>query len=144
MNSIHLICLGVQDIPTSRTFYQAIGFIAQKKTQSAELVFFNNHGTKLELFLFSELLKDIGLDPKGNPAPASFNGTTLAFNTKSKAEADLTMAKALENGATLVKPLTWGEWGGYSGYFRDLNGYYWEIAYADSWRFDDQDMLIID
>lgn len=28
MNSIHLICLGVQDLTVSRQFYQALGFQA--------------------------------------------------------------------------------------------------------------------
>ncbi|MCC8115782.1 MAG: VOC family protein, partial [Planctomycetes bacterium] len=34
-------------------------------------------------------------------------------------------------------------WGGYSGYFRDPDGYYWEVAYWDGWRFDENGMLII-
>ena len=33
--------------------------------------------------------------------------------------------------------------GGYGGYFRDPNGYYWEVAYSSNWKFDDNDMLII-
>lgn len=35
-------------------------------------------------------------------------------------------------------------WGGYSGYFRDPDGYYWEVAHADSWKFDSNDMLVIE
>lgn len=26
---------------------------------------------------------------------------------------------------------------------RDPDGYYWEVAYADSWEFDDNGMLVI-
>lgn len=26
---------------------------------------------------------------------------------------------------------------------RDRGGYYWEVAYADSWEFDGNDMLVI-
>ena len=34
-------------------------------------------------------------------------------------------------------------WGGYSGYFTDPNGYYWEVAYNPEWSFDEKDMLVL-
>lgn len=143
MNGIHLICLGVKDLAAARKFYKAIGFVEPNAEHADEIVFFNNAGTKLELFPYAELLKDIGLDPAANPQPTTFNGVTHAYNTKSVAEADQVFAQALANGATAVKPLVWGDWGGYSGYFKDPDGYYWEVAYADSWQFDQNDMLVI-
>ncbi|WP_137597751.1 VOC family protein [Paucilactobacillus kaifaensis] len=144
MNSIHLICLGVQDLAQSRKFYRAIGFVEPNDEHANEIVFFNNTGTKLELFPYSELLKDIGLNATEHPFPKSFNGVTHAFNAKSKEEVDFIFKKALANGAQLIKQPVWGDWGGYSGYFSDPNGYYWEVAYSKDWQFDDNDMLVIE
>jgi len=31
---------------------------------------------------------------------------------------------------------TQNDWGGYGGYFTDLDGYYWEVAYGQDWEFD--------
>ncbi|WP_396631457.1 VOC family protein, partial [Lysinibacillus sp. D4A3_S15] len=56
---------------------------------------------------------------------------------------DSIFALAKKAGAKIVKePLT-VFWGGYSGYFQDPNGFYWEVAYGDMWQFDENDMLII-
>lgn len=144
MNSIHLICLGVKDLSASRKFYKALGFEEPNDKNSETIVFYNNFGTKLELFPYKELLKDIGISETDHPMPQSFNGITLAFNTKSEKEAEQTFENALKNGGMLVKPLTWGDWGGYSGYFKDINGYFWEVAYSSAWKFDQNDMLIIE
>jgi uncharacterized glyoxalase superfamily protein PhnB len=35
-------------------------------------------------------------------------------------------------------------WGGYSGYFSDPDGYLWEVAYAESWQFNEDGSLVID
>jgi uncharacterized protein len=47
-------------------------------------------------------------------------------------------------GGKIVKAPQKVFWGGYSGYFSDPDGYHWEVAYAESWNFDENDMLIID
>jgi uncharacterized glyoxalase superfamily protein PhnB len=39
------------------------------------------------------------------------------------------LQEAVAAGATLQSPGTRREWGGYSGYFLDPDGYAWEIAY---------------
>jgi len=39
------------------------------------------------------------------------------------------MAQAVAAGATRVKPPQKVFWGGYSGYFADLDGHLWEVAY---------------
>lgn len=144
MNRINLICLGVKDLQESREFYQAIGFDEPSTENSDIIAFFNNAGTRLELFPYAELLKDIGIDAQENPMPTSFNGVTQAFNAKSSEEVDMVFQLALDNGARSVKTPVWGDWGGYSGYFVDPNGYYWEVAYSKDWKFDQNDMLVIE
>jgi len=39
------------------------------------------------------------------------------------------LEKAVAAGAKLVKPAQEVFWGGYSGYFQDTEGHYWEVAY---------------
>jgi len=34
-------------------------------------------------------------------------------------------------------------WGGYSGYFTDPDGYYWEVAWAEFWQFNEDGSLIV-
>ena len=47
-------------------------------------------------------------------------------------------------GGKIVKKAETVLWSGYSGYFQVLAGYYWEVAYANSWQFDENNMIIIE
>ena len=58
-----------------------------------------------------------------------FEGFALAHNVSSENEVDEVMAQALTAGATLVKKPEKVFWGGYSGYFKDLDGHLWEVAH---------------
>lgn len=144
MNRINVICLGVRDIVKSRVFYRdGLGFTTPNNEEKPDVVFFSNGGTKLELYPIEGLAKDINeSDP---PAIGKgFGGITLAYNAKSREEVDGIFAKIESIGGKIAKPPEKVFWGGYSGYIQDLDGYYWEVAYWDGWRFDDNDMLIID
>ncbi|GFZ33287.1 hypothetical protein CSC2_38130 [Clostridium zeae] len=33
-------------------------------------------------------------------------------------------------------------WGSYHGYFADLDGYYWEVAWGPNFKYDDNGMLV--
>jgi len=46
-------------------------------------------------------------------------------------------------GAEIVKPGQKVFWGGYSGYFRDLDGHLFEVAYNPFVKFDENDNLIL-
>lgn len=143
MNRINLICLGVRDIKKSLAFYTNIGFKTYVREDAPVIVFFDNQGSKLELYPLEELAKDINAE---NPPPLSqggFCGITLACNMKSKEDVDLFMNKAAHHGGVIVKQPRQVFWGGYSGYFRDPDGYYWEVAYGPAWKFDADDMLLI-
>lgn len=147
LNRINLICLGVADLVRSRAFYRdGLGFKTPNNEENPEIVFFDNGGTKLELFQRDELAKDINADepPQTMDPQGAFNGITLAYNAKTKDEVDEIFAQVETIGGTIAKVPELVFWGGYSGYFRDPDGYYWEVAYADAWEFDANDMLIID
>jgi uncharacterized protein len=55
---------------------------------------------------------------------------TLAHNVGSRAEVDEVLATAREVGADPVHHGVDREWGGYTGYFGDPDGYRWEVAWA--------------
>lgn len=145
MNRINLICLGVKDMAISLAFYKKLGFKTYTKENNPPIVFFDNEGTKLELFPLEELAKDINGDAPPAVSSQGFSGITLAINVKSIEEVDNIFSKVVEAGGVIAKrPQKNSIWEGYSGYFTDPDGYYWEIAYGKEWNFDQNNMLIIE
>ncbi|NJP37777.1 VOC family protein [Alkalicoccus luteus] len=138
MNSIHLITLGCSSLERSLAFYRdGLGMQTSGSPEDG-IIFFQNAGTRLALFPKDQLAEDIGAAPA-----EGFTGMTLAYNTKSEQEVRDVLQAAHDAGGTIVKEAQRVFWGGYSGYFRDPDGYYWEAAYSEDWEFNDHDMLII-
>ncbi len=108
-----------------------------------DIIFFRDEGTRIALYPLEELAKDVN---EHNPPEIvrGFLGITLAYNAKSSEEVDTILKKAELAGTTIQKEPQKTDWGGYGGYFTDLDGYYWEIAYGDIWEFDDSNILIIE
>ena len=92
------------------------------------IVFFQAGGMALALFPRDELAKDANVAPEGN----GFKGFSLAYNARTRAEVDSTLSEAEFAGAKILKPAEEAFWGGYSGYFSDLDGFLWEIAWNPS------------
>jgi uncharacterized glyoxalase superfamily protein PhnB len=40
-------------------------------------------------------------------------------------------------GAKIIKPAQETFWGGYAGYFQDLDGHLWEIGHNPTWKMDE-------
>lgn len=144
MNRINLICLGVRDIKTSLAFYKNIGFKTHEKEAAPPIVFFDNQGSKLELYPLEALARDINAENPPLLSRNGFTGITLACNMRSKEEVDACMEKVKKYGGVVAKQPQEVFWGGYSGYFQDPDGYYWEVAYGPAWKFDANGMLIIE
>lgn len=124
-------------------FYRdGLGFMTQEKDNNPEVIFFSTSGTKFELYPLELLTKDINND---NPPEigSGFGGITLAYNAKSKQEVIDIIELARKAGAKIVKEPQDVFWGGYHGYFSDLDGYYWEVAWGPNFKFDDNNMLIL-
>lgn len=143
MNRINLICLGVRDMERAIRFYKdGLGFMTNETSYTPDVIFFNSAGTKLELYPLDLLAEDI--NPNDPPKGQGFAGITLAYNTVSRDEVHAVIERARRAGATIVKEPQEVFWGGYHGYFRDLDGYYWEVAYGPNFQFDENGMLIFD
>ena len=102
MNRINLICLGVQDLAKSLSFYKNIGFKANTTEDTPPIVFFDNQGSKLELYPLQQLAKDIcGKNPPQKTH--GFTGITFACNTKSEHEVDEILKCVELNGGNIIK-----------------------------------------
>ena len=123
---ISLITLGVHDLKRAIQFYRDGLGLPEYETDSDEVAFFKMEGAWLSLFPRASLAHDIGIadDSKGG-----FSGITLAHNVASQEAVDQVLEQAVAAGAELIKPAEKVFWGGYSGYFRDPEGHYWEVAY---------------
>lgn len=143
MNRLNLVCLGVRDMERSLAFYKSIGFKTYETSNKPPIVFFDNQGSKLELYPVDGLARDINEENPPAVSSGGFCGITLACNMKSEQEVNDFMALVGKNGGVIAKVPQKVFWGGYSGYFRDPDGYYWEVAYSADWKFDENDMLVI-
>jgi predicted lactoylglutathione lyase len=120
---ISLITLGVADVSRARTFYERLGWRGQ---EVEETVFFQAGGMALVLWARHKLAGDAGIEDSG---AGGFGGLTLAQNVRSRAEVDGVLANAAKAGAEITQAAGETFYGGYAGYFRDLDGHLWEIAY---------------
>ncbi|MGF1713169.1 VOC family protein [Vibrio kagoshimensis] len=124
MRKLSIITLGVSNIEASAQFYEAVLGLERTDYQSDEIVFMDVDGPVLALFPKPELAKDAGVEPKGS----GFAGITFARNVNSSREVLNLLENADENGGKVVKQGQPVFWGGFSGYFADLDGYLWETA----------------
>lgn len=120
---LSLITLGVDDLARSRTFFED-GLGWRPGTVAEGVCFYQLPGLGLALFGREDLAADAQ-----RPVDGRFSGIALAINERSRAEVDATFAQALAAGATALKAPQEVFWGGYSGYFADLDGHTWEVAH---------------
>ena len=125
---ISLITLGVGDLERSLRFYRdGLGF-PTTWTPDKGVIFFRTGGVCLALYPYDALARDVSdafRVPRGK-----FPGITLAHNVRRREEVDEVLKRAEAAGARIEKPGRDAEWGGYSGYFSDPDGYLWEVAWG--------------
>ena len=121
---ITIVTLGVEDLKRAVDFYHdGLGFPLMN--DSEDIAFFQLDGIIFGLYPRDKLAEDITISPEGT----GFQGFTLAHNVDSPEEVDRTLAEAVAAGAELIKLGQKVFWGGYSGYFKDPDGFYWEVAH---------------
>ena len=136
---LNIITLGVNDFEKSVAFYET-GLGWKKSSASMDdIAFFPLGGIVLSLYPRKALAEDVSANPEGT----GFSGITLAYNAKDEAEVDAVLKKVESLGAIIVKPAQKVFWGGYSGYFKDIDGHLIEVAYNPFWGFDENDNLIL-
>jgi predicted lactoylglutathione lyase len=123
----------VADLVRSTAFYREI-FSTPPVTENEGVTFIPLPGVWLSLYPLDKLAEDIG-ETLTLPAQNSFRGFTLAYNARNKAEIIGIFARAAETGAHIAKAPQDTFWGGYSGYFTDPDGHYWEVAWGPMFEF---------
>ena len=122
---ISMITLGVKDLNKSVGFYEKGLSFPRLDYPSPDVAFFKLNGSWLGLYGFEALAKDA----KVSHESSGFSGIALAHNVKSEKEVHEVFDAALLAGARTTKEPQKVFWGGYSGYFKDPDGYLWEVAY---------------
>ncbi|HEX6289116.1 MAG TPA: VOC family protein [Herpetosiphonaceae bacterium] len=128
---ITVITLGVDDLERALRFYRdGLGLptegIIGAEFEHGAVAFFNlQAGVKLALWPRTSIAYDSGL-PMGISSPTEL---TLGHNVASREDVDAVMEQARNAGAGIVKAAHDTFWGGYAGYFQDLDGHLWEVVW---------------
>jgi uncharacterized protein len=131
-----MVTLGVNDLARAKAFYTRV-FGTAPAGDHEGVAFYPLPGVWIALYPRQDLARDISpsLDPALNPAARTFSGITLAHNARSRDDVLAIFDTAGAAGATIVTPPHDTFWGGFSGYFADLDGHYWEVAWGPMFGF---------
>ena len=123
---ISLITLAVRDLAVSRRFYvDGLGWEAFLDVDDVLMLRVGEH-LLLSLWASESFTTEVGQSTLGTGiAPI-----TLAHNVSSDAEVRVVLDEMSRAGGRIVERAARREWGGYSGYAADPDGYRWEIANA--------------
>ena len=121
---INIITLGTHNLASATKFYEH-GLELPKMNFDGNISFFTLNGSWLSLYPWDLLAKDASMEN----ASSGFRGFTRAHNVENENQVTELLEKAKNAGAVIIKPAQKTEWGGFSGYFADLDGHLWEVAY---------------
>jgi len=127
-----MVTLGVQDLSAATHFYENAFGWKKSSFSNEHITFFILNGIQFALFENDELAKDANVSSEGS----GFRSFSLSYNTRTVAEVDLLIAQLKNAGVEIVKPPETVNWGGYSGYVKDLDGNLWEIAFNPYLKLD--------
>ncbi len=123
---VSFITLAVADLGASRRFYvEGLGWEPEVDEPDEVLMF--RVADKVVLSLWDErgFTAEIGHPPARGGVPP----ITLAHNLATARGVDTVLEQARVAGASEVGEAAEREWGGYTGYFADPDGFRWEVAY---------------
>ena len=123
---ISLVTLAVRDLAVSRRFYvDGLGWEAFLDVDDVLMLRVGEH-LLLSLWASESFTTEVGQSTLGTGiAPI-----TLVHNVSSDAEVRVVLDEMSRAGGRIVERAARREWGGYSGYAADPDGYRWEIANA--------------
>ena len=123
---ISFVTFAVRDLDATRAFYiDGLGWEAALDVPGEVLMIKVGEHVVLSLWAEAEFEAEVGPIPRG-PGLAPF---TLAHNVPTREEVDAVLETARRAGADPVHEGVEREWGGYTGYFGDPDGFRWEIAW---------------
>lgn len=122
---ISFVTLAVRDLDASRAFYVGgLGWTPTYDDAAEVLMIQTGEHLMFSLWHESAFEAEVGPIVRGvGVAPI-----TLSHNVATPQEVDAILETARAAGAVPVHAAQEREWGGYTGYFGDPDGYRWEIA----------------
>ena len=122
---ISFITLAVADLDRTRAFYlDGLGWTAELDVPGEVLMIKAGEHLVLSLWAESGFEAEVGPIMRGE----GIVPLTIAHNVRTEAEVDAILELARSIGADPVSAGVRRDWGGYTGYFADPDGYRWEIA----------------
>lgn len=123
---ISVVTLAVRDLAASRRFYlDGLGWTAVVDVPDEVVMVQVGGHVVLSLWDEAAFVAEVGPVARGGGVPP----VTLAHNVATVEEVDAVLTAARAAGASPVGEGAHREWGGYSGYFADPDGFRWEVAY---------------
>jgi uncharacterized protein len=136
---LNIVTLGVADVEKARRFYETgLGWKASPASQG-DIVFFQLGAIVLALYPREALAEDADVDAEGQ----GFSGITLAYNVRAKEEVAAFLSVAEAAGGKIVKRAEDVFWGGHSGYFADLDGHLWEVAWNPHFALNERGEVVL-
>ena len=132
ISRLNILTLGVADLGEATEFYRVV-LGTPPNTSSDGITFIELPGTWIALYPFEKLAQDISPEVPINRS--GFSGVTLAHNARSRDDVVAIVKRAELAGGRVVKEPQDTFWGGFSGYFSDPDGYYWEVAWGPMFEF---------
>jgi len=122
---ISFLTLAVRDLEASRRFYvDGLGWAPDLEVEGDVVMVSVGQHVVLSLWDRDHFEAEVGPIAVGDGVPPF----TISHNVATEAEVDAVLATARAAGADPVHDAVEREWGGYTGYFADPDGFRWEIA----------------
>jgi hypothetical protein len=136
---LNILTLGVKDLKRSMEFYQkglgwqTQGIVGAEYENGAIVLFELANGQMLSLYE----RKNLAWDSEVELQPASATEFSIGYFVNSDQEVDAILEQANTSGAKITKPAQQAFWGGYHGYFQDIDGHLWEVGHNPSWKIEE-------
>ena len=125
---ISFLTLAVRDLEASRRFYvDGLGWTPDLEVEGDVIMIMAGERLVLSLWDRDHFQAEVGQITQG-PTDGGVAPFTISHNVATPEEVDAVLATARAAGADPVHDAVEREWGGYTGYFADPDGYRWEIA----------------
>lgn len=118
------IMIGVEDLARSKKFYEDLGCAIEQDYPNFVKFNLGEKSSSLALYERAAAAQEAGVSPDGS----GFRGVSFHYIVPSRESVDDVIGKAVAAGGSVVKEAEAAEWGGYSGYFSDPDGYFWKVA----------------
>jgi len=123
---ISFMSMAVSDLAATRAFYvDGLGWEPALEVQDDVIMIKVGEHVVLSLWDEREFEAEVGPINRGSGVPPF----TISHNVPTREEVDQVLETARKAGADPVHEGVEREWGGYTGYFGDPDGYRWEVAW---------------